>query len=212
MTTSTVLITPALGLKFMTDGALGDYAMQRVESLTENSASFPGLSPTPVELKAITDTYMNAMAKCGVDATKSDTSIKNTYRNLLEKILTLSAQSCASIANGDLSLYLLSGYGYKGKGRRTTELDTPTTLRYKQGPFEGSVYLLFKSVKNARSYEVRIGANDNVESWTDYTISSGSPVLMTDLKPLSIYYVRLRAIGARNIKSGWTSVMQVKVM
>lgn len=211
MTTS-MIITPALGVKFFTDGGIRDFARQRIGNLTEHAAAFPDLSPSPVELELITDEYHDALKLCGVDATRSQTTIKNEKRRALEKALTLSAHGCAQIADNSLSHYLLSGFRYKGQGTKTTKLEVPVNMRYKQAPFDGSVYILFKSVRNARSYEVGIGENADPDTWTDYNINSGTPVLMTDLKPMSIYYVRSRAIGARNIKSAWSSTVQIKVI
>lgn len=209
---TTAIITPALGLKFYTDSDIAAFARQRIVNLTENAASFPNLSPSTVELTEITEEYTNALESCGKDATRSDTNRKNVKRRELEKVVSLCALSCSQIADGDLSLYLLSGFSSKVQGSRITELDFPHNIRYKQGPFDGSVYVLFKNVKNARSYEINLAENNNSDSWNTFVSGTVSPVLITDLKPMTIYNIRCRAMGARNIKSAWSNVTQVKVI
>lgn len=209
--TTPAIITPALGLKFFTDSEISVFANGRILNLTENASSFPNLSPTVSGLANITSQYDNVLKMCGVDASRSITSAKNVKRRELERTLTLCAFSCAQIADNDEARYLLSGFNYKSKGARTTELDSPDNVRYRQAPFDGSVYLLFKRVKNAGSYEINMRENNN-DTWSIITSAAASPVLITDLKQLSIYFVRCRAIGARNIKSPWSSTVQIKVM
>ncbi len=212
MTTVITRIIPSLGLKYISDSAIATYAQQRIAALTENEASFPGLNPSIVDLQDACNAYSEASSKTGPEGTRSATATKNICRKQLDYLLTQCALSCAYIANSNEAIYLRSGFRIKSSGTRITELEIPKNIKFKQGPFEGSVYVSFKSVQNAGSYEVQVGIDPTASSLTIVNTNKGSKILITDLKPLSIYWGRCRAIGARNIKSPWSHMVRFVVM
>ncbi len=206
-------IIPSLKLRQMTDGAIGDYAAQRVTSLTANDATFGGITPSAADVNLVLVNFNSALAQTGVDGTPSDTSIKNAIRMQLEIILMQCANACSDVAAGDEGVFLLSGFGIKSKPTRVTSLETPTNLRFMQGSMDGTMMAKFKGVKNAGGYEVCCGTNPATpDSWTMFSTSKGSPVMITDLTSMTVCYGRCRAIGSRGIKSDWSAVVEFKVM
>ena len=206
-------IVPALGVGTMTDSSLSDYAAQRVSNINLNGATFATLKPSVSEVNDILIAYDKSLALVGKTGTPSDTNTKNENRVALENILIECANAASMLCGKDVSMYLLTGFGMKSKPVRVTALDVPKNLTFKQGSIDGSVNAQFKGVKNAGSYEVWVGASSsNPSEWTMFSSSKGSPILITDLTPLTVCYGRCRAIGARGIKSDWSEVVSFKVM
>ena len=205
-------IIPSLGLAKKSDAELAEYASQRIDNLTVNKLKFPGLTPDALALQDLLTTFNVAVKKMSTAPSRQATKDRDTARVALELALTNCSQNCAEIANGNDLLFLLSGFGIKSKGTRVSSLEIPQGLTFKQGPAEASVYANFKGVKNAASYEVVVGTSSNPATWTKVTVNRSSRMLITDLTPLTQYYGRCRAIGARNIKSDWSAVVEFKVM
>ena len=205
-------IIPSLGLRKKSDAALDEYAKQRIDNLTTNKLKFPGLVPDAIALAVLEQAFADAIRKLGPEGGHSATLNRDTARNNLEIGLQTCAQNCAEISGSSEYNYSLSGFGMKQKPVKVTSLPAPDKLAFKQGPLDGSVYGTFKGVKNAKSYELWVGKTSDTTTWTMFNINSGSPVLITDLTPLSIYFGRCRAIGARNIKGEWSPVIEFKVM
>ncbi len=204
-------IMPAIGLKYITDADIASFTAQRITNLTENAAAFPGLNPSVADLSAALSQYESALAEAGVNGKRSATYAKNSWRKQLDYLLMQCALSCAAIADSE-AVFLRSGFRIKSKGSRITFLESPANLNFKFGPFEGSIYACFNSVKNAGSYEVRVGIDANDQSFTTANSNKGCRILITDLKTLSVYYGKCRAIGTNNIKSPWSPVVQFKVL
>lgn len=202
-------IIPALGLSKMTDSEINVYALERINSLTLNKDSFPGLDPdaaaVAVKQKAYSDALQNQ-----VKGNKSSTLAKNEARVDLEKILTLQAQNCAEIADGDEVVYLLSGYGIKSKSQPSGQLNAPAAFTVKNGSSSGSIVSKFKGVKGAHGYEMRVKDTEGKTVATGY--SSSSPINVTELAPLKVYTVMARAIGAKGKKGDWTNEITISVI
>ena len=195
-----------------TDAEVSEYAKQRIVSLTNNSASFPGLTPTVAELTTLWSDYNEALGQVGSEGTKSATTIKNQKRLLLENGLSTCAQNCSEIAGSNVALYQLSGFGMKNKGVPVTHFSAPENLSFRQGPMDGSVFATFKGIKNAASYEVMVGTTNDPSTWTKTTVNRSSRMLITDLTPLTQYYGCCRAVGARNIKGEWSEMVSFDVV
>jgi len=208
----TTRIIPSLGLRKKSDAVLDEYAKQRIANITLSIAGFPGLTPTMSDLTEIEVAFADAISKLGPESGHSAKLNRDAARETLELGLQNCAQNCAEISGTNEANYALSGFGMKAKPVRITALSAPEKLAFKQGPFDGSVYGTFKGVKNAASYELWVGKTSDTSTWTKFNVNSGSPILLTDLTPLSVYFGRCRAIGARNIKGEWSPVVEFKVI
>jgi hypothetical protein len=201
-------IIPALGLAKMSDSDLDTYVGERVASLIASEVDFPDLIPTVDTVTAQRVKFRSALDNI-VRGNKSSTTKKNKERAKLEALISQQAENCAEISDGDLEIYQKSGYGSKSKGHSTEELPAPINLTVELGPGLGQLYVRFKGVENAHSYEIWYGlATANPDSWTEHiTASSGRKSLLNELGSNVEYGVRVRAIGGNNLKGDWTTVI-----
>lgn len=200
-----IRIQPALNLEKLNDASLGQYVTDRVADLIANSASFVGLKPTPEQLTTKNEEFSAALSSRAANRTTE----KNKVRRELEIMLFTCADNCAEISNNNLSIYELSGFGYKRKSEPAGTLPAPTGLSVEIGPGEGQLYVRFKGVTNSYGYEISFGkANVNPDTWTESMgASSGKKTLLNDLESNVEYGVRVRAIGANNKPGEWTTVI-----
>jgi hypothetical protein len=207
------VITPKLALAHRSDANLAEYCLQRINSLTENAAAFANMSPTLATLVEHYNDYITAMESCGRSGNPATTAAKNKMRETLCFTLTHCAQSCSEIAGDNIPLFELSGFQAKGKGTRLTSISTPAKISISQGPLDGTVYCSFDIVAGARCYEIHFGTTpENIENWDCMYTSSTRKNLVADLPSLSRCYLRIRAIGVRGMVSGWSSVVEFKVL
>jgi hypothetical protein len=212
MKTSKV-ITPKLGLSKKSDGKLAEYCAQCLNSLNENATAFKTMSPTKAELTTACNNFVAAMETCGRNGNPSNTAAKNQARETLCAMMTWCAQSCSEIAGGDTAMYEMSGFGVKSKPQRKNTVDCPTGLTIMQGPFDGSVYCSFTPGAGARCYEIQFGTNpSNTADWSSMTCTTAKRCMITDLKSMSRYYMRVRAIGSRNVMSEWCNTTEFRVL
>lgn len=168
-------IVPKLELQDITDGDLEEYALDKVAKITAAGASFPGITPTTVQVGNKANQYKNALVAAD-EGTKADTSTKNTRRRELEALLTLQAQNCAEIANGDIDLYLLSGYEAKDvAGSPVGELAKPDLLTVDPTDNIGQLKIDWNTIAHADNYTVR--------AYTDTTDPEGSLIKAELTKP-----------------------------
>lgn len=203
-----IRIQPALNLEKLNDASLGQYVTDRVADLIANSASFTGLKPTPAELTTKNEEFSAALSSRAANRTTE----KNKVRRELEIMLFTCADNCAEISSNNLSIYELSGFGYRRKAEPSGTLPAPSGLSVEIGPGEGQLYVRFKGVTNSHGYEISFGKADAApENWTENMgVSSGKKTLLNDLESNVEYGVRVRAIGANKTFGEWTAVIVKK--
>lgn len=209
MVVQIISITPALKLNNLSDSAIITYSQDRIKDVKASLASFPGLVPTPVELQLKLDAYSTARQN-QVKGNKSSTINKNKARFALERSLSIQANNCADIADGNLETYVKSGYGFKTKGSAPGPLPAPQNFRVLNGTFSGSIVCKFRGVDNNHGYELSVISEDG--SMTRVITNSGSPVTINELAPLKRYVVKCRATGARGYMGEWTPEVTVSVI
>src|SRR6185436_12855600 len=199
-------IRPALGLDKKTDDQLVVYTGERITNLTVNSGSFPALVPTPAQLQTKKDSLQDLLAI--PEPTKAQTQAKKSLRRSLEIMLLDCATSCAEISQGDLDIYMLSGFDFQRKGIAGGPLPAPENFRMELGPGEGQLYAKFTSVKKAHAYEIWYGPkNTDPATWTMFRIATGGrKVLLNELTSGIEYCARCRAIGAQGVYGMWSDI------
>lgn len=202
------LIQPKLGLRKKTDSAIESYAGQIINKLTLNAAHFPGIPLAA--LVTLKDDYSKALDK-QKDGTKTDTIEKNNKRLELENALRGMANDCAEIANGDDGLFLMSGFEIKSKPNPSVIIEAPKNFNVNVGPFEGSLEIRFKSVKNAYAYEAYFGKfGTNPTDWATLQVTTAGKTLIGDLESNVLYSARVRAVGAKGKKGEWSEIVSRK--
>lgn len=90
--------------------------------------------------------------------------------------------------------------------------NVPGNLRLKFGQASGSVRVLFDPPGRAKSYPVQITPDPNAGRWIDVDIfSSSRNIVLTGLTRAKDIWVRVRAIGPNNTKSGWSDPATILV-
>jgi hypothetical protein len=110
-----VTITPALNLGKLGSPALCTYAIDKIIR-TQAIVPFAGCTPTTAAVELV---YTNLLTLAGVKTitlSDADKLNKKNWTKQLKKMLYAMAVSCASLADGNLPLYLLTGMGVKGAG------------------------------------------------------------------------------------------------
>jgi len=150
------MIIPKLGLQNISDGDLVTYADEKKQKIDLEPA-LAAVSPSTATVKTKRDLYNAALAKAE-DGTTADTSDKNDQRADLAVLLTLQALDCARIANGDITLYLKSGYEAKDlQGSPVGELGATTEIVFRNyGKTQGELQPDWTPVENARNYTVQV--------------------------------------------------------
>src|ERR1051325_8360730 len=120
-------IIPKLGLHCITDTELIEYAQDKINKINANAA-FAGVNPSTATVQTKKTQFETALAAAD-NGTKGATAIKDQRRDELEQLITLQAYDCAKISNGDMPLYLTTGYAARNtKGSPTGPLSQVTGL------------------------------------------------------------------------------------
>ena len=148
-------IIPKLGLHDIPDGDLEEYTLDKVTKIDAAGSPFSGLDPSTAEVAGKADDYKNALVAAD-NGTVAQTEAKNVLRSELEAMLTQQAQHCSDIANGNLTIYLLSGYEAKDSGGSPVgELAKPDLMKVDPTDNEGELKVDWDTIDHAQNYTVR---------------------------------------------------------
>jgi hypothetical protein len=179
-----------------------------IAALTGN-ANFPVTSPTVAIIQTALDAVTTAMA---IQGPAREPAVA-AARAALEQKLALLATNLETLANFDVVKLATTGFNQR-KAPVISNLppDVPGNLRLKPGTISGSVRVLFDPSDRAKSYQVQISFDPNAGPWTDVdTFSSSRGIVLTGLTRAKDIWVRVRAIGPNNTKSGWSDPATILV-
>ncbi|MEK6616392.1 MAG: hypothetical protein AABZ32_09815, partial [Bacteroidota bacterium] len=178
--------------------------------------AFAAVNPSTATVDAQKIVFENAVVKA-MNGTKADTSLKNQERTILEDMLSLQAADCAKIANGNMALYLTSGYAAKDtKGSPTGPLPAVTGLELFYGNSPGELWARWNVMKDALNFTVWVYtdiANPDGSKVKDYMKPKiGKKKTMLDGLPSGqIIFVRVRANGGSAGFGPWSDVAEKRV-
>jgi hypothetical protein len=178
--------------------------MNIITALTSD-AHFPVTNPTVATIETALDALSAAMT---IQGRGRDPAVVAT-RDALEQKLAQLAGNLETLANYDSVKLATSGFDLR---KAPVSPDTPRNLRLKPGGVSGSVRVLFGPSERATSYQAQISLDPNADPWTDVdTFSSSRNVVLTGLTRAKDIWVRVRAIGPNNTKSGWSDPVTILV-
>jgi hypothetical protein len=178
--------------------------MRIISALTGN-ANFPVTNPTVAAIQ----TALDALTATTTIQGSGRNSAVNAARDGLEQKLAQLAANLETLANYDSVKLATSGFDLR---KAPVSPDTPGNLRLKPGGASGSVRVLFGPSERAKSYQAQISLDPNADPWTDVdTFSSSRNVVLTGLTRAKDIWVRVRAIGPNNTKSGWSDPVTILV-
>lgn len=195
----------ALKLAFLLDAALLSFAT----TLHTNAANNPVVSNSPLvpSLKATKDDFAASLV-VAADKGRSAIVKKNQDRKLLESAIRL----YASYVEDNVALESdIVSLGFAIAIRRTsTGIPVPPlNLSIHDSALSGSALIRFKSVKNARVYQLRHGTafGEWDETFLPFTKSKA---VIQGISPGSTIWVQVRSVNA-NGYSEWSDVATMMV-
>ncbi len=167
-------------------------SMSRIPSLTP----LPALTVVPTAVNALETAVHEAL-----DGGKIAIATRNAARAEMLSLLRQLAAYVTANCNADLVLLLSSGFEPVKAPSPVGMLPAPENLRVSLTGISGQLQLRFDRVTNAMNYSVQTAQNPD-GPWDDQELSTSTRVLITDLTPGKVYWVRAQANGSAG-PSGW---------
>lgn len=193
------IIVPKFGTSNLSDQKFVTHVMNIVNSILLN-ANFPNqqLDTKALEQKINDFVVAKGKVKHGPAGAAAE---KDAIRAEIEKMLKNLAIDCARVADGDIAVFLTSGFTAR-EHHAITNLNTPVKLLLEQGDNETELKLSFKGDDKAAFYKISVGL-DTVTPLMIYSNKS-TRFVIPNLKPGTRYFVQVMACGAKDIASGWS--------
>jgi hypothetical protein len=173
-----------------------------IGQLTGN-AYFAVTDPTMAQLATARDGLTGAMAQPDTPARRTAVA---SHRDIVGQMLEDLADNLEKTAANDVAKLATTGFDLKKDRVVSTEAPAvPLNLRLKTTGTSGEVQVLFDPSDRARSYQVQYTFDPNVGPWTDYdTFSSSRGIVVKGQPRAKDIWVRVRALGPNNTRSGWS--------
>ena len=214
-------IIPKLELHKLQDAELLEYAEDKVQKINAtNPPGVPGpfasVNPSTAQVQSKLNEYAQALVSAD-DGTVADTELKNQRRAELEALLTLQANDCALIANGNLALYLETGYEAKDtQGHPQGELPAVTGLELFYGDSDGELKASWDAMEEAENFLVWAFAdvnNPDSSMLKEYIIGKigKQKTVLSGLPSSQKVFVRVRANGGSTGHGAWSDLAEKRV-
>jgi Fibronectin type III domain len=184
----------------LSDSALNTFTSNVITSLTGNAA-FPAPLVPLSELISLQQAFNSALIAAR-EGGQQATAAKNNWRASLLTALRRQAIHVQSVSGHDLSLLLSSGYSAASQNRTPTPLARPAVVKVLNEQ-SAKLTLRLTPVPNTRSYQVQTKVGEG--EWQDAGIfPQARRIEVTNLKPGTLYSLRVRAIGGSTGHSDWS--------
>jgi len=193
-------IIPALNMSELREDALDTYAQEKDDKLTDNP-NYPLPFPEKVAMVEALSAYRTSQGQAD-DGNSIDTETKNFRKEVLENSLITLAFRCAAIANGDVLMFLSSGFQVRKAAARHAKPDRVQNATALDSVADGSIALVWDALPDARCFVVEMTENsNNASSWIAVLAGRGgastkSETLITGLTPGKRYWFRVAGINA----------------
>jgi hypothetical protein len=199
-----LIIRPSLAFQDFSDDSFNSAVNNVCTGLDGNTGL--GTPPVPIaDVKSLRDAFSAAMV-ASAEGSKTATADKNKKREQLTVMMRQLAHYVEVACNGDMAIFLSSGFQPRTITRSTPQpLAVPTTTGLAQG-MTGQMLLSVKNQKKALHHDAKVtpvgGANPGLSGQgTMLTVSSlKQPITFNGLTPGTIYSFQVRAYG----KLGYT--------
>ncbi|MEY2557975.1 MAG: hypothetical protein QOE34_1400 [Verrucomicrobiota bacterium] len=180
-----------------------------IAQLTTNP-NFPTTDPTLAEVQAALDAVTQALTIA--NPTAQEQALIAARANL-EKMLDDLADNLEKTANDDPVKLGTTGYDLRKVTALTSDPPTvPQNVRLKLTGVSGQFQVLFGPSDRAKGYHVQTSTDPNSGTWTDFdTFSSSRGIVLSGFPRAKDIWVRVRAIGPNNTKSGWSDPATILV-
>ena len=195
--------------------SLDEYTQEKINKINLAPA-FASVQPNTTTVQTKVNEYKSALIASD-DGNKAQTAVKNTKRKELEALLTQQADNCAEIANGNLDLYLTTGYEAKNtKGAPTGTLPAVTGLALFYGENDGELKARWNPMEDAANFSVQVYSNladpegSIVKTYIIKKIGRRKAIL-DGLPSGQKVLVRVRANGGAADFGAWSSAVEKRV-
>ncbi|HEY1769738.1 MAG TPA: hypothetical protein VGG02_05735 [Chthoniobacterales bacterium] len=179
-------------------------------SKLQGNAAFPAPLPAVVDVQA----ELNALGDAILipDPVAAEPAIV-AARAVLEKTLYELAENLEQTANMDPVPLATTGFDlHKPTTHTDAPPDTPQNVRLRLTGVTGQILVLIAACLRAKGYEVQTAPDPMNGPWTTAdTFSSVRKMLLNGLPRAKDIWVRVRALGPNNTKSGWSDPATILV-
>jgi DNA polymerase/3'-5' exonuclease PolX len=116
------------------------------------------------------------------------------------------------LADGDTKIGLASGFDVvKSTASAISEVTTPTNLMVKNADAVGTIKLTWMGNASAVNYGVEYQIKGE-DIWKNGTYSTSQSAFLSSLPSGAIVFVKIRALGRKQMKSDWTEAVSTVVV
>jgi len=162
----------------------------------DGNDSFRNLPVSLADLKANNATYSNLIT-AAQDGSKKAIAARKKMRHIIIGQLRLIAVYIEVASNGDVAVFLTSGFDPLPPRAATQPTPRPTIDKITHGKI-GELVAKIRAVRQARHYQLNIApfVNGQPGSWKTETVGKTRPAfIVTGLTPGTIYAFQVRAYG-----------------
>jgi hypothetical protein len=161
-----------------------------------NSAIFVSPVPTLAVLQAALDAFIAALQAAALGG-PAQTAIKNARRAELSAFMRLLANYIGAIADGDMSILLLSGFPHqKPNSTKVGPMPKPVVPEVVQGVHSGELAAATAPVFGASTYNWRFALKSAPLVYVKTAQTTAAHVKAPGLTPGETYLVEVNAVGA----------------
>ena len=181
-----------------------------IKAQLTGNPNFVTTLPTLAQLQTALDDLTEAQTIPNPDAQKQAVI---AARQTLEQALEDLADNLEKTAANDPVKLATTGFDLRKETAPTTDpLAAPQNVRLKLTGVSGRVQLLFDPTERAKGYQAQTTTDPNTGTWKDYdTFSSSRGITLEGFERAKDIWVRVRAIGPNNTKSGWSDPATILV-
>jgi hypothetical protein len=146
----------------------------------------------------------------------ADINAFNVAREVLESDCSQLASYVNTIAQGDDTIIIASGFPYY-QTNNTPDYSAPGApgnVTVRQGDVSGEVVVRYRPKRSPSMNEVQTCIGDpTVEAnWKSYGMFSGGKAVLDGFTPATTIFVRVRTAGLRGVMGDWSNAMKLIVV
>ena len=192
-----MVVKPAIKFLLTASDAYVIVVVQAVMAgILANSAIFTSPLPTLVALQAALDAFIAALQDAALGG-PAQTAIKNARRADLCALMRLLANYIGAVANGDMSILLMSGFPHqKPTSTPVGPMRKPVAPHIVQGRLSGTLEAATAPIYGASSYNWRVSLQATPLVYVKTAQTTAAHMKASGLTPGETYLVAVNAVGA----------------
>lgn len=205
---SPAIAKPRLNLRSKKDIPLKSFAETIIRAMRD-SEYFVDQQDQINAVDAVVQDYAESMTEqaSAESFLRAATTRKQLARQATEEGLTQLALLVALVAKGRGTVIASAGMELKHERKRLGKLPAPENLSSEVSQWEGACELAWETVHGSSIYEIEYRLHPVDSPWQHFGYSTAAKCRVTELVPGTMYFFRVRAIGAAGA-SPWSGQTQ----